>query len=285
MGRALLLTSLALTAGCHVVSGLSDFRLQDAGGGADAQGGAATGGSGGTPGSGGTGSGAGGTGGAAAGYPGVVLADQPLVYWRLGDAPGKLPHDEVSNGPLGAYENDAVLGEPGVIPGDRSVFFEGTARLALDDGVIPIDFDGMAPFSIEAWVKLTAYPSNPDRGLLYKQSPEHGWRLSIRDDGRLRFVRRLDSVNDDCFSNAVPTDTWLYVVGTFDGTVQRLYVDGEQHDETNATKSIPDTDATFTLASVYGAQPAFAGWLDEVAIYDHALTPTIIAKHHDEGAP
>lgn len=292
MLRPPLLALLAVATGCHALSGLSEFGVEAQGGSDGATGSVSVSGSGGSASGSSSSSGMGGgdVGGGAVGYAARVLDDEPLVYWRLDELPGSLPYDEVSESVVGGYENGATLGEAGVLPDNDSAYFGGAARLAVDDEVLPIDFAGMDDFSIEAWVKLTAYPSNPDRGLMYKQDGQngnnHGWRLSIRDDGRLRFVRRRDGDNDDCFSNeALPLETWVHVVGTFDGTTQRLFVDGQAHDQTVAQRAVLDTAARFTLASVYGAQPAFDGWLDEVAIYDYALPPQVIAKHYNAGKP
>ena len=85
-------------------------------------------------------------------------------------------------------------------------------------------------------------------------------------------------------ADSLPLDAWSHVVGTYDGETLQLYVNGVNVKE-NATPSGPlDTrtnDLTIGKARLnnYGLD----GRVDEVAIYDRALTPEEIQQHYQNG--
>jgi hypothetical protein len=79
-----------------------------------------------------------------------------------------------------------------------------------------------------------------------------------------------------CFT--APTDTWIHVAGTWDGTTARVYFDGTLQDE-NTVGLGNDIAVTNTAigqqANAYGY---FNGMMDEIAIFDRALSgPEILA--------
>jgi hypothetical protein len=71
-------------------------------------------------------------------------------------------------------------------------------------------------------------------------------------------------------------NTWHHVAYTFDGTTHRLYVDGK----TPVTSTIPPNTAAVTRTEIgaYSGGTRFNGQLDDLRIYNIALTPTQIAR-------
>jgi hypothetical protein len=89
----------------------------------------------------------------------------------------------------------------------------------------------------------------------------------------------------DVFSSAQFTaNTTYHVVGTFDGTNARLYV--------NASLAGGPTAATVSLATNFasigsdGSSPVefYPGTIDEVAVYNYALSSTQISDHYTVGS-
>lgn len=70
---------------------------------------------------------------------------------------------------------------------------------------------------------------------------------------------------------AVTTSAWHHYCGTFDGTTTKLYVDGVERSSKAATLVAANT-AAFRLGSNGGANYWFQGLMDEVRIYNRALT-------------
>jgi len=64
---------------------------------------------------------------------------------------------------------------------------------------------------------------------------------------------------------------WNHVVGTYDGQDLRIYTNGEEQGRTHVIGSAC-ANSNSLLVGGQGGGNAFIGRLDEVAVYDHALT-------------
>src|SRR5206468_10998420 len=84
-------------------------------------------------------------------YRDVILADNPIMYWRLGETSGTIAYDESANHRDATYIHQPLLGFPGAIANDTntSVGFNGCNQWA---GWIPTSSYSGA-FTVEAWVK------------------------------------------------------------------------------------------------------------------------------------
>jgi hypothetical protein len=80
-------------------------------------------------------------------------------------------------------------------------------------------------------------------------------------------------------SVAAPAGGWHHVVYTYDGTTQRLYLDGTQADTSTAA---PDTGAVATarIATQQAGSERFTGDVDEVRIYNRALSAADVTALH-----
>jgi hypothetical protein len=75
------------------------------------------------------------------------------------------------------------------------------------------------------------------------------------------------------------------VVATYDGTDVVLFVGGQE-----VTRHAQSTDLNPAPGAILaigargsGTEPNFAGSLDEIAVYDHALSAARVAVHHALG--
>src|ERR1035438_3131412 len=155
-------------------------------------------------------------------YQATVLADHPVAYYRLGEAPGATAAvDSSGNGNNGTYENGAVLGVPGLIvdPANTAVNF------ASGDVVIPdapdLDFVN-APFTIEAWINGTAPGGNLrvfDKALA---NTTEGYGIDLNDNNiRLLGCTELDP------PVTLGHSTTYHIVGVSDGAgTGSIYVNG-----------------------------------------------------------
>jgi hypothetical protein len=92
-------------------------------------------------------------------------------------------------------------------------------------------------------------------------------------DGRLHFyIKTGGNLKHLWVSNVLTEGQWHYVVGTWDGTNQRLYIDGEQI-ASQVQSGVLGNTSNVGLSS---GDEALNGKLDEVRIYNHALTGTDI---------
>jgi hypothetical protein len=210
-------------------------------------------------------------------YAAEVLADAPLLYWRLDELSGLSVDDASGNGNDGFVIDTIAWNASGAMVGSTAAEFGG-GRIESTDG---FDFTGTAPFSLEAWVQPVGVQVQYAR-LLSKDTNtggiRQGWDV-LFDNESIQFERWLDGSGS--FANAVFPDDggFFHLTVTYDGTEMKLYIDGVEKGSTGSTKSLPDTTKPFTLGAYNGTSNAFAGVLDEIAVYDHVLTLPRIQAH------
>ncbi len=219
-------------------------------------------------------------------YRDVVLADQPLAYWRFGADSAAQAIDETGHGHDGTYAGGATRG-PGAIgtalDSDTAVVLDG-----IDDHVMignKFAFSGLAPFTLEAWIK---HDGGTNTGGILSKSDETG---GMNRRGYLMFLHPSfvgveRSITDGAAQTATTSmlparGTWAHIVATFDGTLLTMYRDAIAVVVVGGTPiSVPATLGDFVIgARGGGTQERFKGAVDEVAIYDRALTGVQIGAH------
>jgi hypothetical protein len=219
----------------------------------------------------------GGTGGGPDPYTTAVLADAPVAWWRLDDQITPLAIDSGPNGYDGTYLNGVLLDQPGILPSSASVLFDGVnGQVATGD---VLDFAGDASFSVEAWINSDDQDGFIAGKLTHDGSAFHGWMLAYLAPTGFRFRRHGSTI---AVGGVATAGTWAHVVGTFDGVSARLYVDGAEVDAQPQSPTLVDHDGPFTIAMGQN-WGRLEGRIDEVAVYDHALTPARVQAHRQAG--
>ncbi|HEX5591491.1 MAG TPA: LamG domain-containing protein, partial [Candidatus Limnocylindrales bacterium] len=207
-------------------------------------------------------------------YLDAVLADNPLAYWRLGEASGTLADDAVGSA-NGTYTGGFTLGQPGALTGDpnTAVLLNGTTgyvrapQLSLPGTI-----------TLEAWARPTAYPG--DSALVGQWNGASGSMLYVTSDfgGRVHMWVNGASI----FAPAPPVGAWHHYVGTYDGTNARIYIDGALAAGPTPLAGPLTTAPRFFEMGTYnnGGGGKFNGRIDEVAVYSSALSASRIQAHY-----
>jgi hypothetical protein len=85
-------------------------------------------------------------------------------------------------------------------------------------------------------------------------------------------------------TTGVPVGGWHHVVATKAGATSKLYIDGVDRTGAVANATLIDNDETVSIAiDTYptGGVELFAGGIDEVAVYNRALTPAEVLAHYN----
>jgi hypothetical protein len=226
-----------------------------------------------------------GAGGASSTYRDVVLADAPVGYWRLGEAAGAQAADEVAPAHDGMYVGAVSLGEQGAIAGDpdTAARFDGiSGQVVIGDY---LDFPDTDAFSVEAWIDPDDVQAAVCCSMIVSKQTtpmDDGWQIGIAEVPQVVFVAREV---DPSFENAgglLPVGKWVHVVGTYDSTTMRVYIDGVEVDAVPSSVLLSDHAAPLKIGSRDDGE-IYAGLIDEVAVYDHALTPERVLAHHVAG--
>jgi len=268
-------TGLALL-GCNAAAGLDELSFDgtSASVGGQAAGGMAAGGMG----AGGIAAGGGGA-NASQIYAAAVLADDPVAYWRLGEAPGSATAANSMGAPDGTYVGGVTRGAEGIFgaSGDTAAELDGASG-SVEVGDF-FDFAGQVACSIEAWVRPTIIEVEIRR-IVNKEVADgvDGWDVSVSTDSGLRFDRYAVGTRDQAIVAPPATGSWNHVVATYDGSEMCIYVNANPVCA-SASLSLTDTNAALFIGSRGGTERHFQGTIDEVAIYDHALSSDQIANH------
>jgi hypothetical protein len=104
--------------------------------------------------------------------------------------------------------------------------------------------------------------------------------FGLYDQGTLKYLPNVQS------TTTVSPGVTYHLVGTYDGTNLRLYVNGVLERTAARTGAVNDSASGGTIApGGWGTLPSprYNGHIDEVAIYPTALTTTRIQAHFSEG--
>lgn len=242
--------------------------------------------------------------GSVAGEP-IVRADggattpRGLVgYWKLDETGADDPVvDWSGQGSTGTPVNQPLPSDSGApirIANGGSRSFDGVAQM-VDLGNPPaLDFSGNV--TVAAWVYLTAMPAGCAvvlaHGYRYNPAAELALRVSggacEAENGPSRWSAGVwDGTNHMAETSLMESDikVWMHMAGTFDGKAWHLYKNG-----TEMSVHVHDTGA-FPIEAPWGigGRPtdssldprSLPGRLDEVRIYDRALSPSeILALYH-----
>jgi RHS repeat-associated protein len=218
------------------------------------------------------------------GYATSVRSDNPLAYWRLGETSGATAADDRTAHPA-TYTGSPTLGGTGALSADsdKAPTFDGIND-RLDAPNTAGFFDpGTADFTVEAWVKTTV---NGNQVIAAKGT---AWQLAVTNDAGKLGTARFSYANGavTAYSTArVDDGNWHHVVALAKRTTTgaTVLVDGIAglNATTTDTTALADTNAVNI-----GAGPTtgfFNGRLDEVALYNKALTVARILAHYRLGA-
>jgi Concanavalin A-like lectin/glucanases superfamily len=199
----------------------------------------------------------------------VIQNDDPVGYWRLGDAPSSHVMEGDGVLPDGEYKNDTTGGVEGV-SGDQD-----TTRAFLGKGgygyVNGIEHP-REEYSIQAWVD----PADDDDAMI----AQHGRGAALYIKGGKVVFRQTDVEVQSTIpaGDIVPGETFHQVVGTWDGVYARLYIDDVLQGTDVYAPTPPSGFSTFYVG--YGEfAPWFRGNLDELSYFPAALTPERVHEH------
>ncbi|TML11578.1 MAG: LamG domain-containing protein, partial [Actinobacteria bacterium] len=156
-------------------------------------------------------------------YRDAVLADSPLGYWRLGEgAPSTTAFDESANHSNGTYLNAPTFGQPGLLTDDESlaVDFNGSNQSVTTS--VTSTTAQLAQFTFESWIQTSG--TKTTRQAIIGNSVGGLEIAANASNVRLQFSN--GSTTQTVTAPAVVTDGRPHhVVGTWDGSQLRIYVD------------------------------------------------------------
>jgi hypothetical protein len=252
------------------------------------------------------------------GYAKVVVADGPVAYWRLDEPSGSTNAIDAVGSFDGSYlpgngsfDFDATTGIPNSTDGAIGITNGATVSIPY-----AIEINPPGAFSVEGWFQATSLPANGNdyrtpissmsnpygagpNGWLVYQTAANNWSWWPYS-GYYGSAQLTDS-------SQIIANQWYYLTMVYDGTTFIFYVNGvAQASGTDSgfvqngdVPAAPGSASTYNynytdnnLNGYAGSYPTVLGWrsddgfnpfegtVDDVAVYNKALTPQQIQNHY-----
>ncbi len=226
----------------------------------------------------------------------IVMADDPVAYWRLDEASGSTTVIDAAGSFDGTYNDNNGAGifsyeVPSGITNETDTALGVSQKAQVNVPWAP-EINPHGAFSVEAWLKpaslandyVTAFSSESDSsdefnptGWLIYQSPGNQWAWIL-------FQNNWEGTTWLAATNStIVAGQWYHLVMTFDGSLASIYVNGELGGATSAANYHPARTGGLSLGhqSLNLTLP-FDGVIDEVAIYNKALPAAKVKAHYTQ---
>ncbi len=160
---------------------------------------------------------------------------------------------------------------------NSAFYFDGTQSTVIAPNATQLN---SAATTISFWVKVKALPATGEAFLLSHGGWQERWKISLPSHGRPVFTTNSTSgIKDmDTDSASLPVGTWTHVVMVHDTVNNKIFFNGVLKKSSPSAGALNKTTKPFGMGfSPLDACCYFNGSLDEVTIYNSALTDAQIA--------
>ncbi len=209
----------------------------------------------------------------------------PAFYWKLDGTSGN-----TATAATGGSDGTLV---GGVLWDPAGGHHQGAARFdGVNDRIVFGACDltnGGDVMSISLWIKPD-FVTGMERTLIAKTvgptAADHVWSIALINSTALRFRLKTGGTTTELSTapSSLSGGTWYHMVAVYDGTQMRVYTNGSLMGAVPKSGSIgyhPQAPASLGATST-GTEP-FSGWIDDVRVYDFALSDLDIMNILFEG--
>ena len=210
------------------------------------------------------------------------LGAYAVGIWDFNEQSGNTVYDSSGYGNNGTIYGSASRTDetPNNVLG-RALSFDGNNDY-VDCGNDP-SLNITGDITISAWVKAESKGSW--ERVLAKRDTIISYMLGFNDDSNQKWNAYLDGPSGGTSLdsiNAAETDTWVYLVMTLNGTDFRLYINGNfDNNITHSGGIYPSNNHVQIGRQLTGYN--FHGTIDEVRIYNRALSAQTVREHYLAG--
>ncbi len=207
-------------------------------------------------------------------------------YWGLNEGTGNTAHDTSgynNHGNIhGAKWNDEGISS-------YSLKFDGNwDYVTVDDGDV-LNFDDTNAFTLSVWIKWDGGTSPRNQGIIQNMFLNKGYKLTLDIEERVHFRIGDGTTCYDCRHEIQPNQ-WYYITAVWDGNDQCLFIDGELVNQSlNENFQIArEIFKYLEFGNNWGYTDnlnTFNGLIDEIRIYERALTNSEIKELYHQGRP
>ncbi len=199
-------------------------------------------------------------------------------HWKLAETSGTTAADSSGNALNGAHTNGPSIGQAGPYPGagQYAASFDGSNDYV--NGAVATVYSFADGFSIATWVKLDAYLNLA--AMLQNGSTTDSCQLAISGTGQVRLSgRSAAGLQTHITTTTLPRGRWKHVVGTYDGSTFKVYIDGQLDSSASNAFMVTAGAGNLTLAaSLEGSDQYLDGSLQDVRLYNRALVAEEVSE-------
>ncbi len=226
-------------------------------------------------------------------YPQAVLAAGPVAYWRFDETGGSTAADSAGAFPGTLSPNGATFARGG-ISGNAINLIRGAGGLVNMGTSVPGFTSG--DYSIVMWVKNTETVINTIPLAKHTANSQNGYLIQINQNSNGGALNKATFTAGAQQVSQAPTSTsnvndgrWHQIVAVYRaGSTNSIHVDGTAAQASRASLGMPGNSAPFLIGGItQGTTPTayYTGLVDEVALFNRALTNAEIAALYEAANP
>ena len=212
------------------------------------------------------------------------ISDGLVGYWRFDEGSGTTAYDNSSSNNYGTLVNGPtwVNGKHG-----KALRFDGFDDSINIESSETLRFTSSS-FTIACWVKIDG--STGDHQVILSQSrsifPGPYFCLELQPNGHtpqcaVLILPETGTCQYSVSNNNIQFGEWVYLVGTYDGSTIKIYVNGVLTGAIEKEGTLNSEELPIRIGSHYiiGEENWFKGTIDEVMLYNRALDAEEIKAH------
>ncbi len=221
---------------------------------------------------------------------------KPIGWWKFDECQGGNANDSSGNGNTGTITigGTGTQTSVGTCQTASTAWYNGAtgkynSSLNLDgtdDKILVSDnpvLDGFTQMSVFFWAKPSVSTTKEMIIKHLSTTSDINWELYQAGSN---IAGRVVGSNVTCTSTGslFSTNNWHFVGMTWDGTNVKVYVDGKLSNTCTDTDTMTNSIGNLSIGSYESGSYAFQGQIDDVRIYNYALTPVQVKNVMNQGA-
>jgi hypothetical protein len=226
-------------------------------------------------------------------YAQLILSERGLIgYWQMNETAGNIA-DSSGNNSTGTKVGEPTYSSTTIVTGApeaiSSIRTAGQNGIYFNVGDLTL-YKLTTRITLEGWINILDQGNSQTivgRGSPGDTTRRGSWILSGNNSNGKRAVFNLHNGAERSLSSNIISAGIHHIVGTWDGTTQRIYVDGTLRNSAAITGTLTNNAYAVVVGGFVTNAGVGSGGVNadvaHVAIYNTALSADQVAQHYQSG--